>query len=78
MVMLEAIARVMVVGQVEVVDRVVAVGQVAVGQVVAGLRGRPQVLKVVHRPDMAKRRLEKRRVATGLGIVVNTAKRVVS
>jgi hypothetical protein len=54
-----------VVGQVEVVDQVVAVG----------LRGRTQVVKVVHRPDKAKRRLEKRRVAaTVLAIVVNPVK----
>jgi hypothetical protein len=59
--MLEAAARVVVVGQVEVMD-----------QVVVGLRGRTQVVKVVHRPEMAKRRHEKRRVAaTGLGIVVS-------
>ena len=61
--MLEAMARVVVVDQVEVVDQVVAVGQVV------GLRGRTQVVNVVHRLDMAKRRLEKRRVAaTGLGL----------
>jgi hypothetical protein len=53
------------------------VGQevVMVGQVVAGLRGRPQIVQL-HRSDMAKRSLEKRRVAAmGLGIVVNPAKR---
>jgi hypothetical protein len=44
----------------------------------ACLRGRTQVVKVVHPLKRAKRRLEKRQAATGLGIVVNLAKWVVS
>jgi hypothetical protein len=61
--------------RVEVMGQVVAVG----GVVLVGLRGRTQMVKAVRPPEKAKRKLEKRRVAaTGLGIVVNPAKRVVS